>query len=226
MAYDWHLGLLLQYWPAFLNGLIITAKLTVVSIVAGTVIGYVLGVLLSMKSPYLIPVKILINVYNALLGWLPLLVLMVWMYYFLPVLFNIKFDGLTVAYIGLSLNLSAFIADVIRGAIEEIPRSYIDAGRAIGMPFPLILRRIIFPEIVRISLPSMVALYINQFKWTTLASVLGVSELLHTADTIMIQTYRSLEAYTAIAVIYLVVVGFGNLVYMRMQRMEFFRQRA
>jgi polar amino acid transport system permease protein len=72
----------------------------------------------------------------------------------------------------------------------------------------------------------MVALYINQFKWTTLASVLGVSELLHTADTIMIQTYRSLEAYTAIAVIYLVVVGLGNMVYMRMQRMEFFTQRA
>jgi len=75
-------------------------------------------------------------------------------------------------------------------------------------------------------MPSMVALYINQFKWTTLASVLGVSELLHTADTIMIQTYRSLESYTAIAVIYLVVVGLGNLVYMRMQRMEFFKQRA
>jgi polar amino acid transport system permease protein len=56
--------------------------------------------------------------------------------------------------------------------------------------------------------------------------VLGVSELLHTADTIMIQTYRSLEAYTAIAVIYLVVVGLGNMVYMRMQRMEFFQQRA
>jgi ABC-type amino acid transport system permease subunit len=165
-------------------------------------------------------------VYNALLGWLPLLVLLVWMYYFLPVLFNIKFEGITVAYIGLSLNLSAFIADLVRGAIQEIPRSYIDAGKAIGMPFPLILRRIIFPEIVRITLPSMVALYINQFKWTTLASVLGVSELLHTADTIMIQTYRSLESYTAIAVIYLVVVGLGNLVYMRMQRMDFFKQRA
>ena len=226
MAYDWQLSLLIEYWPAFLNGLILTMKLTVVTILAGTVIGYVLGVVLSMKSAYLKPVKFLINVYNALLGWLPLLVLMVWMYYFLPVLFNIRFDGLTVAYIALSLNLSAFIADVVRGAIEEIPRSYIDAGKAIGMPFPLILRRIIFPEIVRISLPSMVALYINQFKWTTLASVLGVSELLHTADTIMILTYRSLEAYTAIAVIYLVVVGFGNLIYMRMQHMEFFKQRA
>ncbi|HEV8551847.1 MAG TPA: amino acid ABC transporter permease [Casimicrobiaceae bacterium] len=226
MAYDWQLSLILEYWPAFLEGFILTMKLTVVSIVAGTLIGYILGILLSLKVAYVKPLKVLINVYIAFFGWLPLLVLMVWMYYFLPVLFNIRFSGLTVSYVALSLNLSAFIADVIRGAIEEIPRTYIDAGKAIGMPFPLILRRIIFPEIVRVSLPSMVALYINQFKWTTLASVLGVSELLHTADTIMIQTYRSLEAYTAIAVIYLVVVGLGNMVYMRMQRMEFFRQRA
>ncbi len=226
MAYDWQLSLILEYWPAFLGGFILTMKLTIVTIVAGTFLGYVLGILLSLKSAYAKPLKVLINIYIAFFGWLPLLVLMVWMYYFLPVLLDIRFDGLTISYIALSLNLSAFIADVIRGAIEEIPNTYIDAGKAIGMPFPLILRRIIFPEIVRISLPAMVALYINQFKWTTLASVLGVSELLHTADTIMIQTYRSLEAYTAIAVIYLVVVGLGNLVYMRMQRMEFFRQRA
>jgi polar amino acid transport system permease protein len=226
VKYDWQLSLITEYWPAFVTGLTLTMKLTVVSIVAGTLIGYLLGVLMSLKVAYLKPVRVLINVYIAFFGWLPLLVLMVWMYYFLPVLFDIRFDGLTVSYIALSLNLSAFIADVIRGAIEEIPRTYIDAGRAVGMPFPLILRRIIFPEIVRISLPSMVALYINQFKWTTLASVLGVSELLHTADTIMIQTYRSLEAYTAIAVIYLVVVGLGNMVYMSLQRMEFFKQRA
>ena len=226
MAYDWQLSLILEYWPAFLGGFILTMKLTIVTIVAGTLLGYVLGILLSLKSAYAKPLKVLINIYIAFFGWLPLLVLMVWMYYFLPVLLDVRFSGLTVSYIALSLNLSAFIADVIRGAIEEIPNTYIDAGKAIGMPFPLILRRIIFPEIVRISLPAMVALYINQFKWTTLASVLGVSELLHTADTIMIQTYRSLEAYTAIAVIYLVVVGLGNMVYMRMQRMEFFRQRA
>jgi polar amino acid transport system permease protein len=226
MAYDWQLSLILEYWPAFLSGLILTMKLTVVSIVVGTLIGYMLGIVLTLKSVYLKPVRFLINIYVAVFGWLPLLVLMVWMYYFLPLLFDIKFSGLTVSYIALSLNLSAFIADVVRGAIEEIPRSYINAGKAVGMPFALILRRIIFPEIVRISLPSMVALYINQFKWTTLASVLGVSELLHTADTIMIQTYRSLEAYTAIAMIYLAVVGLGNLAYMRMQRMEFFKQRA
>lgn len=226
MTYDWDLSLLWQYRIAFTNGLIVTLKLTVVSVVVGTAIGYVLGVLLSTKSFYLKPLRSLIYVYMAFFGWLPLLVLLVWMYYFLPALLDVRFDGLTVSYIALSLNLSAFIADVIRGAIEEIPRGYIEAGRAVGMPFPLILWRVVLPDVVRMSLPSMVALYINQFKWTTLASVLGVTELLHTADTIMVQTYRSLEAYTAIALIYLVVVGLGNLAYLRIQRMEFFKQRA
>jgi polar amino acid transport system permease protein len=226
MSYDWDLSLLWEYRVAFWNGLFLTLKLTVVTIVVGTIVGYVLGILLSIQSAVLKPLKGLIYLYIAFFGWLPLLVLLVWMYYFLPVLFGIRFSGLVICYIALSLNLSAFIADVIRGAIAELPRAYIEAGKAIGMNFPLIMRRIIFPEIVRSSLPSMVALYINQFKWTTLASVLGVTELLHTADTIMIQTYRSLEAYTAIALIYLVVVGLGNLLYMHLQRMEFFKQRA
>lgn len=226
MSYDWNLSLLWDYRVAFTDGLIVTLQLTGVTIVFGTIIGYVLGVLLSIKSSLLTPVRAVIYLYMAFFGWLPLLVLMVWMYYFLPVLLGIRMTGLTVAYVALSLNLSAFIADVIRGAIAEIPRSYIEAGKSIGMPFLLILRRVVFPEIVRISLPAMVALYINQFKWTTLASVLAVTELLHTANTIMIQTYRSLEAYTAIAVIYLVVVGLGNLAYFRLQNMEFFKQRA
>lgn len=226
MSYDWNLSLLWDYRVAFTDGLIVTLQLTGVTILFGTIIGYVLGVVLSIKSSLLAPVRAIIYLYMAFFGWLPLLVLMVWMYYFLPVLVGIRMTGLTVAYIALSLNLSAFIADVIRGAIAEIPRSYIEAGKSIGMPFLLILRRVVFPEIVRISLPAMVALYINQFKWTTLASVLAVTELLHTANTIMIQTYRSLEAYTAIAFIYLVVVGLGNLAYFQLQRMEFFKQRA
>jgi polar amino acid transport system permease protein len=226
MRYDWNLSLIWEYREAFLHGLILTLKLTVVSSVIGSIIGFILGILLSIKAWFLRPVQIAIHLYNAFFGWLPLLVLLVWMYYFLPVLFDIRFDAMTVCYIALSLNLSAFIADVVRGAIAEIPRVYIEAGKAVGMPFVLILRRIILPDIVRIALPSLVALYINQFKWTTLGAVLGVTELLHTADVIMIQTYRSLEAYTAIAVIYLVIIGLCNLAYLQLQRLQFLKQRA
>jgi polar amino acid transport system permease protein len=224
--YDWNLSLLWEYRWAFLAGLRITFYLTIVSTLVGTIIGYILGVLLSIEKKVLKPIKWLILIYIAIFGWLPLLVLLVWMYYFLPIMFNIRISALAISYITLSLNLSAFIADIVRGAIAEIPKAYIDAGKAVGMPFPLILKRIIMPEIARVSLPSMVALYINQFKWTTLCSVIGVQELLHKTDTIMIQTYRSLEAYTAIALIYLVVIGLGNLAYFQIQKMEFFKQRA
>ena len=226
MHYDWDPSFLWDYREAFLHGLWVTVEITLVTIAAGSIIGYVLGILLATKSGVMAPLRGLIYLYMAIFGWLPLLVLLVWMYYVLPALLAIRLDGLTVSLIALSLNLSAFVADVVRGAIAEIPRGYIEAGKAIGMPFTLILRRVILPEIMQISLPSMVALYINQFKWTTLASVLGVTELLHTADTIMIQTYRSLKSYTAIALIYLFVIGLGNLLYMQLQRMEFFKQRA
>lgn len=224
--YDWKLSLLWEYRWTFAEGLRITFYLTAVSVLAGTIIGYILGILLSLKGKIYKPLHWLINIYIVFFGWLPLLVLLVWMYYFLPVLLDIRISALMISYIALSLNLSAFIADIVRGAIAEIPKSYIEAGRAVGMSYPLVLKRIMMPEVARSSLPSLVALYINQFKWTSLCSVIGVQELLHNTDAVMIQTYRSLEAYTAIAVIYLVVIGMGNLLYFKIQKMDYFKQKA
>ena len=121
MAYDWQLSLILEYWPSFLGGFILTMKLTIVTIVAGTLLGYVLGILLSLTSAYAKPLKVLINLYIAFFGWLPLLVLMVWMYYFLPVLLDVRFDGLTVSYIALSLNLSAFTTHALMIDFDQTP---------------------------------------------------------------------------------------------------------
>ena len=79
MDYDWNLSLIWDYRVAFWGGLVLTLKLTVVSVVAGTVIGYILGVLLSIKSAVLKPLRGVIYLYTAFFGWLPLLVLLVWM---------------------------------------------------------------------------------------------------------------------------------------------------
>lgn len=225
MSYDWNLSILWEYREAFWNGLKITLLLTASSIALGLVIGVPLGVALSTKRSRLRPVRVLIYMYNAVFGWMPVLVLLVWMYYMLPSAFGLRPSALTVSIVALSLNLSAFVADVVRGAIGRVSATDIDAAKAVGMSATLRLRRIIMPEVLRNSLPPLIALFINQFKWTTLASVIGVQELLHSADTIMIRTYRSLEAYTAIAFIYLVVVGLMSLAYMLLERHPFFRQR-
>lgn len=215
-----------EYREAFLHGLIVTLKLTVISIALGTLIGYLLGLVLSLRSKVLYPVNVVVYLYIVVFGWLPLLVILVVMYYFLPNLFGLKISAYTISWIALSLNLGAFIADIVKGAMAEIPRSYIDAGLAVGMSKFLIFSRILLPEIIRFTLPANVALYINQFKWTTLCSVIGVEELLHVTDTIMIHTYRALEAYLAITIIYLVVIGIGNAFYAWLRNLEFFKQRA
>ena len=226
LGYDWNLSLLWEYRAAFWNGVLITFLLTGSSIVGGMVVGCPLGVVLATTSSTLKPVRALIYVYCAIFGWLPVLVLLIWMYYFMPLAFGLRPSALSVSIVALSLNLSAFIADIVKAAIRRVSTDDIDAARAVGMNFRMRLRRIVLPEVIRNSLPALVALYINQFKWTTVASVIGVQELLHVADTVMIQTYRSIEAYTAIALIYLVAVGLMNTVYVTLQRHPFFVPRS
>ncbi|HXO19463.1 MAG TPA: amino acid ABC transporter permease [Thermoanaerobaculia bacterium] len=225
MSYHWDLSLLVEYRAAFGQGLLVTLYLAGSSVLAGTLLGCPLGVVLATRSSSLRPMRWLIAAYIAFFGWLPVLVLLVWMYYLLPAGFGYRPSALVVSVIALSLNLSAFVADVVRGAIGRVSIDDLDAARAIGMSPALRLRRIVLPEVIRNSLPALVALYINQLKWTSLASVIGVEELLHTADTIMIHTYRALEAYTAIAIIYLVMIGLLNTVYLAVQRHPFFLQR-
>ncbi|HEV7505919.1 MAG TPA: ABC transporter permease subunit [Thermoanaerobaculia bacterium] len=225
MSYHWDLSLLFEYRAAFAQGLLVTLFLTGSSVLIGTAVGCPLGILMAIRHPAFRPVRMLISIYNAVFGWLPVLVLLVWMYYLLPSAFGYRPSAVVVSVVALSLNLSAFVADVVRGAIARVSIDDIEAARAIGMKPSLRLRRVILPEVIRNSLPALVALYINQLKWTSLASVIGVEELLHTADTIMIHTYRALEAYTAIAVIYLGIVGLLNAVYVTLQRHPFFLQR-
>lgn len=224
--YHWDLSLMWEYKSAFLQGLKVTLELTTISVCLGTVIGYVFGFLLTLAGKPLAIVRFLIYFYTAIFGWLPLLVILVVMYYFLPNLFGLRVDAYTISWVALSLNLGAFITDIVRGAVTEIPRAFIEAGMAVGMNKILILKRIVLPEIIRSTLPANVALYINQFKWTTLCSVIGVEELLHKTDTILIHTYRALEAYLAITIIYLIVIGIGNAFYLWLKKFEFFKQRA
>jgi len=203
MNYNWNLGILWEYREVFFIGTLVTLELTGITIIVGTGLGILLGVGLRAESPL---VRWPVVTYVELLRALPLLVLLVWLYYFLPAVFNVKLSAFTTAAIGLSINLSAFVADVVRGAIVGVPRAQVDAARSLGMSRALTLRRVILPEALRSLVPTLTALYITMFKMSTLASAISCYELLHAADGIIIQTYRALEVYSGIAAIYLVLI--------------------
>jgi len=115
-------------------------------------------------------------------------------------------SGFTVAFIGLSLNLAAYVAETIRAGIESVPSGQTESAVALGYNKIMVMRKIILPQAFRKMLPNLMNLYINQIKLSSLASVVAVNEILHIGNIIISQTYRPLEVYTMVAIMYLIII--------------------
>lgn len=128
--------------------------------------------------------------------------------------------------VALAVNLSAFFADLVRGAAPGVPRSSVLAGRSLGMTPRLVWRRIILPDIARQILPGVSMLYITIAKMTTLASAVAVYEILHTADAIIQAKYRPLELYLVVCVLFVALIMPLSFLARRLERTALFVRRS
>lgn len=202
--YQWNFRVISLYGRGLLRGTCVTLELTGICIVIGTLLGLSLCLGRLSKSRALRYASIAyIEVFLAL----PLLVLLVWIYYCLPLLPGIgSISAFWAAVIAMSLNLAPFVAETMRAGLEDIPQGYIDAGKAVGMTSIQRMRRITLPLGIRTVTPPLLTQYITILKLSSLASIIAVNELLHSATTVISVTYRPLEIYTAVALIYLVII--------------------
>jgi polar amino acid transport system permease protein len=158
---------------------------------------------------------------------LPVLILILWVYYFVPILIGMPTMGaFWLALIALTLNLAAFIADVVRASLEAFPKGMKDAAYACGLSPFATLRYIVIPGVIREILPTLALLYISILKLSSLASVISVNELLHTADRIVANTFQVIEVYTVVAIIYLIVVMPLSALARLMEQSKYFKRRA
>jgi len=202
MNYDWNFARLLPYVHAFAKGTLVTLILTTLVILIGTILGILLGLALHKKLPRII-VYPLVDVLRAL----PPLVLILFMYYFLTrQVISVTVPAFWVCVVAMSLNLAAFTSDLVRAAIENVPRDSLDAGRALGMNEAQITQRIVLPRVVREIIPGMTMLYIAMLKMSSLASIINVREVVNTAQTVIADISRSLEAWVIVGLIYVVLV--------------------
>ncbi len=202
MAYQWHWDVLWQFRFALWKGFIITIALSVLVIIAGTILGLIFTLLRRVNHPL---IRWPISVINEILRDLPILVILIWLYYVLPIT-GIIIPGFLAAFIGLSLSLAAFVSETFRSGIESIPKGQMESAIALGYSKSQAMFKIILPQAFKRMLPNLMGLYIHQIKNTALASVIAVDELLHSANVVISTTYRPLELYTAIAVIYLIII--------------------
>ena len=181
-----------------LAGLLMTVELTLVVIVLSLV--FALFVALGGLSRFA-PLRWLVKAYVEAIRGTPLLLQLIYVYYVLPEI-GIRLDSFIAGVIALTLNYSAYLSEVYRAGIQAIARGQHDAAAALGMTGPLAMRRIILPQAVRRMVPPFINEFATLMKLTTLGSVLAVNELLHEAENLINNTYRPLEVYTVVAILF------------------------
>lgn len=202
MIYDWNFGRLAPYASAFAQGTLTTIELSALVIIVGTLLGVLLGLVL--RQPQMAP--LLYPLTDAARA-LPPLVVILFMYYALtPQVVGVSVSAYWVYVLAMSLHLATFTGDLVRSGIEAIPRSLVESGRSLGMTEIQAFRHLFVPHLVRALIAPMTALYIGMIKTSSLASVINVSEVVYAAQTVTVQTSRSLEAWCVVGVIYIAIV--------------------
>ncbi len=207
MGYSFDLAALWDYRWIFARSVWITVQVSAYSIALGTVIGVAVGALrhYGRSHPLGYPVWALATGYVYLFLSIPALVLLVWFYYCLP-LFGVHVESFWTAVIALGLNLSPFAAEIFRSGLANIPRGELDAARAMGYTPLQLVTLFAIPQIFRNSIPPLMGQYYTTIKMSSLASVIGVFEIINTAQEVINSTYRTLEVYTVVAVCYALIV--------------------
>ena len=163
--------------PLLLEGLGVTVLLGIVSIVIGTASGLALALLRVFGAR---PVQALARIYIDVFRSIPLLVLLVLVYYALPFV-GIRLSSFAAATAALSIVSCAYVAEIFRAGIEAIPRGQFEAAEAIGLGFFNTLRDVVLPQALRIVTPPLTSNCINVLKDTALASVVAMPDLLKQA---------------------------------------------
>ena len=203
MGYTWHFEVVWDYREVFYRAALVTAEITAGSLVIGVLLGLTLGMMRSSRFPLLRwPATVYIEFFRST----PVLVQLVWIYYALPMVAGIQLSNDAALLIGLGLHSAAYFAEIFRAGIASIDRGQMDAAKAIGMRYWQAMRRIVLPQATRRMIPPFINEFANLMKLTTLGSVLAVAELLHESENLINNTYRPLEVYSVVAVVFAVII--------------------
>ena len=199
MGYEWSFGFLLRYTHLFLVGIGVTLAYTAGTVLMGLLIGLVLGMARLSRSWLVnLPLVALIELFRCT----PLLVQIIWFYYALPVILDVQIPATVAAVLVLSLYTGAFYAEIFRGGIVSIEAGQWDAARALGLRWSQVMRHVVLPQAIRRMVPPFMNQSIIQLKNTSLVSTIAVPDLLYQGTLITADTYRPLEVYTVVAIIY------------------------
>jgi His/Glu/Gln/Arg/opine family amino acid ABC transporter permease subunit len=197
------------------SGIWASLLIALVSIVISVVVGLAVGMAALSRFKSL---RVFNRVYVEVFRAVPLLVLLLWVYYGLPVVAGIQFGVFTAGVIALALSDSAFEAEIFRAGIQSVPQGQWEAGRSIGLTPWLVMRLVVLPQAIRRILPALGNQFVYVLKMTSLISVIGYQELTRRANELTLIEYRPLEIYSLLVLEYLALILVVSWLVRRLER--------
>ncbi|MFQ5692075.1 MAG: amino acid ABC transporter permease [Nitrospinota bacterium] len=201
--YEWSFDVVWDFRMVYVKGALITVGLSLYSVLFSMTLGLLVGIARHSKKRLL---SYPASWYVEVLRDTPLLVQIVWIYYSLPILTGIRLSPFWSSVVALSVHMSAYVAEIFRAGIASIEKGQVDAAKVLGMSYLQIMTRIVLPQAFRRMLPPLVNNFADILKLTSLASVIGVYELLHSVDNVIMNNFRPLEMYTVLGIVYFVLI--------------------
>jgi polar amino acid transport system permease protein len=191
-------------WQALAHGALVTVEVTVGAIALGCILGLLIG--LGRLDPRRRIVYGLTTAYVSFIRGTPLLVqLFIW-FFGLPH-FGINLPAFLCGVLGMGVYSGAYVSEIVRGAIQSIDRGQMEAARSLGMPYPMAMRQIVVPQAVVRMIPPLGNEFIALIKNSSLVSLLTIADVMHEGQKIISVSYRSLEVYLAVALVYFVLTN-------------------
>ena len=198
-----------------ISGFWLTISISLTSIFISLIVGFLIAIPGFSKNKFL---RVANRIYIEFFRAIPLLVLLLWIYYGLPVVFGLTIGAFAAGIISLSLSDSAFEAEIFRAGIQSISIGQKDAAKSIGLNKFEEMRLIILPQAVRIILPAIGNQFVYVLKMSSLVSIIGLADLTRKANELVVTVYRPLEIYSFLVLEYLFLIVIISYLIRRLER--------
>ncbi|SCB36792.1 amino acid ABC transporter permease [Rhizobium multihospitium] len=195
-------SILFRFEHALLLGLWMTVKLTVICIVLGCSLGFLVGLARTSRN---VALRAVSSIYVEFFRGTPVLIQLFWIFFCLPLLLGVELSNLASGVIALTLYMGAITSETFRASLKSIGPEQLDACVALGLPRNIQVVNVVLPQAVLRAIPTLLSNCVSLFKESALVSAVGMADLMFVGQNISNNTARPVEVLTVVALIYFVI---------------------